>query len=251
MVVCPRCGKLNDTSALCCTQCSQPLQIASAPLIPPPVQALPVPSPNTMRSPARKSSGSAAHPLQTHQCLVCGWTIQTHARAPICPRCRIPIGSVANPNDITSSGILLYAGKPVALTPLTESDIFSPVALPVPLTWNLGAAFCTIPWTIVHKRWGWATLCTANLALWLVLLVDGDGDFAHSTDGVINVLTILCASFWLYKTLYFALSGHIIARSSGRYVDLDALQKAQRKWTLRAGVPCGVAIFIMILKLVL
>lgn len=206
MIVCPRCGKLNQPAAARCEGCGQALSTPvtlpteamggaavpspgpfgrpSAPLSgPPPVPQPAVADANRFAQPVfglgslANSTGAAASqlPQPSAYCFLCGQLILPTAAIRPCPRCQAPLGYVADPNDFTCSTVTPYTGKPIPLTtvnPLlvltgTESQDY---AYNVP-GWNWGAALCSTLWTLRHRCWGWAAACLANLLFWAVIAV--------------------------------------------------------------------------------
>ncbi len=264
MQVCPRCGKLNSPEVESCTHCWQPLTAAASSQSPapqqpadpraswrPPVMAAMQPEPQTPFG-----AGSLAQPPQQQivfqliPCLVCGTPVRIRSnRGASCPRCRVPVGSVADPNDITCSTALPFTGKPVELQPTTVESVLEGETWRFPAKWNWGAAILSVPWCIRHKCWGWTFFCILNTLLWIaiellyLIPIHGDMDSAGTALAVLSVL------FWIIKTFALGSSGGGIAARSGLYTDDREKLRNSDMWASRAAIVGGIPLALIIAQI--
>ena len=264
MILCPRCGKLNDAAAANCIDCQQILGAGAPPSAPtgnnaptnaaaslPPFRPVLPYHPQAPFGNGALASGAIPYAMlqPTLRCLTCGWTPDPMSTRPIrssaCPQCKVPFGSVANPNDITCSSAIPYTGSPVRLQLVSPWPVSA--APSQSASWNWGAAILTIPWALRKRqgapegrRWALACACTLNLLIWIVIgfsLPAPSGaatNPAATTGAVEDIFTagIMVGSilFWFIKTIYLGTTANAPTGAIGW--DHDALL-AEERWSLR------------------
>jgi len=255
-MLCPKCNRTNADTAHFCTTCGQPLQAsaASSPTIPanlpqntpppghgpqqpygapyPPVAGTPqpvhAPSAQTPDNPyGAPQPGSVMPPYAPPapaalQCRVCGGALTP--RDYQCPRCSAPVGTVVNPNDPTASSYFPVGGYAQIEN---TSGQKGPVPQEVQGSWNWGAAFVGLFWTIAHKVWWmlgiYIALLAVDFAIVLPALLSGDMRAVAVLQGVSFIINLV-------MIIYLGKNGNRLAWQNRRFESLQQFVEVQGRW---------------------
>ena len=207
-LVCPHCAQPNEPFATTCLRCGRTL-----------VNAYPAP----ILAGGYAPTGTRQSPPPVNYCRVCGLTYGPRGT---CPRCAVPTGTVANPNDATCT-TYLHVGYPYPPPSINDSESVVN-ALDPNAGWNWGAAVLTVFWAVPHRVW-WVVGAFLGILLTPILLLaggSGEADFGNYVS--------LALGFFLvpYAILGFTLGmrGNAFAWRRRRFDSVQAFRATQRKW---------------------
>jgi len=233
MIACSYCGSLTDETATICATCGNIL--------------------------------AGAAPSAAPYCLVCGLMLpptRAHKVGVVCPRCKVPLGDVMDPNDVTCSTVLPFAYRAV---PIGAANPLQPAIEPIVsrrASWNWGAAICSTFWAFRHRRRLLGSACLVNLLFWTIVALgiplDGGGAqadpnsvSADSTAAAVVLLLMMCsAGFWFCKTIYLGLCGNWLAIQYGHYKDDSSMRESRRKWNVRGGTIGGLFLVLLFCEII-
>ncbi|HZO90359.1 MAG TPA: hypothetical protein VFB38_18685 [Chthonomonadaceae bacterium] len=220
----------------------QPPQ-AYQPYSPPPGAPQPLNGPQPglppQPSPYGSPPGYGAAPAQAALCRVCGNALTP--RDYQCPRCGAPVGTVANPNDPTSSTYMPIGGyRQIENTSGQKSSV------PMELQggWNWGAAFLTLFWVIAHKVWWVLGILVAEYFLSGLTAALGNSDAS-------TVLSTITGIGNLILFIYMGVRGNALAWQYRHFDSVEHCRTVQRTWARWVLILCLIIPASLVLLLML
>ena len=218
-LVCPNCNQPNEPYAQVCLRCGRAL-----------VNAYPAP----MMAGGYAPPGYQPAPPPINYCRVCGMTYGPRAA---CPRCAVPTGTVANPNDATCT-TYLHVGYPYPASSVNDSESVVN-ALDPNAGWNWGAAVFTVLWAIAHRVWWVIGAFVGILALPVLIIAGGSGESDFSS--YISLGSAIFAGSYFILGLLLGMRGNALAWRRRRFDSVETFRAAQRKWRGAALVALSIA----------
>ncbi len=153
--------------------------------------------------------GYAQPPM--NPCRVCGTMIPPQMYA--CPRCGAPVGTIANPNDSTSTTYLPVGYQtPYAMVNTSGQKGAVPPEIEG-MGWSWGGFGVNWIWCITHGMVGWGI-------------------------GML-LLSMFCGIFALPAVIYLGVSGNKLAWQNRRYESIEHFKATERVWA-----KWGIGLFI-------
>ena len=167
--------------------------------------------------------GYRVTPPPVNYCRVCGLTYGPRAA---CPRCAVPTGTVANPNDATCT-TYLHVGYSYPTPSMNDSESVVN-ALDPNAGWDWGAAILTVFWAVAHRVW-WVIGAFLGILILPGLMIaggSGESDFGSYVSAGLTIFLIPYAVLGLS----LGMRGNALAWKRRRFDSVEQFRAVQRKW---------------------